>query len=285
MNLERTANLYPPPLHFSAPPYSARSVEVMESSAAKGEWTVPAFQEVTLGLALSDFSASWRGIRGQQSQHVGAGTLAICELNQPKTFAMRSDANFAIVLLRRDALEQVGQEAGFITSDLEAHEAIDDFTLRHIIELLFQEKRDGFQNGSLFVDSLGTALASHLLHHYSIRPLSRRNSAGGMAPSALRRCIALMEANIERDLRLSELANEAGVSTSHFIRSFRESTGKTPYQFLLHQRVTRAQSLMREPGTSLTEVALASGFADQHHLARVFRRITRMTPSDYRRSL
>ncbi len=272
-------------MNLESPHYPARSVEIMESSATKGEWTVPAFQEVTLGLALTDFSASWRGIRGRQSEHVGAGTVAICELNQPKTFAMRSDANFAIVLLRRDALEQAGKEVGFIASDLEAHETIGDFTLRRIIELLFQEKREGFQNGSLFTDSLGAALASHLLHRYSIRPLSRRNSAGGMAPSALRRSIALMEANIEHDLRLSELANEAGVSTSHFIRSFRESTGKTPYQFLLQQRVKRAQSLMREPGSSLTEVALASGFADQHHLARVFRRITRITPSDYRRSL
>lgn len=272
-------------MNLESPLYPARSVEIMESSAAKGEWTVPAFQDVTLGLALTDFSASWRGIRGQQSQHIAAGTVAICELNEPKTFAMRSDANFAIVLLRRDALEQAGQEVGFMATDVQAHETIDDSTLRRIIQLLFQEKREGFQNGSLFTDSLGTALASHLLHRYSVRPLSRRDSAGGMAPSALRRCIALMEANIERDLRLSELANEAGVSTSHLIRSFRESTGKTPYQFFLHQRVTRAQSLMREPGTSLTEVALASGFADQHHLARVFRRITRMTPSDYRRSL
>jgi AraC family transcriptional regulator len=190
-------------------------VEIMESSAAKGEWTVPAFQEVSLALALTDFSASWRGTRGQHSQHIGAGTVAICELNQPKTFAMRSDATFAVVLLQRDALEQAGQEAGFVASDLEVHEAIDDFTLRRIIELLSQEKRDGFQNGSLFIDSLGTAPASHLLHHYSLRPLSRRDSAGGLAPSALRRCIALMEANIERDLRLSELANEARVNTSH----------------------------------------------------------------------
>jgi AraC family transcriptional regulator len=272
-------------MNLESPLPPAQLVEITESSAAKGEWTVPAFQEVSVALALSDFSASWRGIRGQQSQHIAAGTVAICELNQPKTFAMRSDANFAIVLLRRDALEQAGQEAGFIASDLEVHEAIDDFTLRRIIEVLFQEKRDGFQNGSLFTDSMGTALASHLFHHYSVRPLSRRNSAGGMAPSVLRRCIALMEANIEHDLRLSELANEAGVSTSHFIRSFRESTGKTPYQFLLHQRVKRAQSLMRDHGTPLTEVALASGFADQHHLARVFRRITSMTPSAYRRSL
>jgi hypothetical protein len=63
----------------------------MESSAAKGEWTVPAFQEVTLGLALTDFSASWRGIRGQHSEHIGAGTVAICELDRPKTFAMQSE--------------------------------------------------------------------------------------------------------------------------------------------------------------------------------------------------
>jgi AraC family transcriptional regulator len=106
-----------------------------------------------------------------------------------------------------------------------------------------------------------------------------------MAASALRRCIALMEANIDGDLRLRELADEAGVSLSHFIRSFREATGKTPYQFLLHRRVERAQLLMRDPAQSLTDVALASGFADQHHLARVFRRITSMTPTTYRRSL
>src|SRR5262249_42503054 len=121
--------------------------------------------------------------------------------------------------------------------------------------------------------------------HYSVNPPSRQNSVGGMAPSVLRRCKDLIEANIENEIRLDDLAREVGLSSSHFIRSFRESTGQTPYQFLLHQRVKRAQSLMRDPRASLTEVALASGFADQHHLARVFRRITNMTPSGYRRSL
>jgi AraC family transcriptional regulator len=94
-----------------------------------------------------------------------------------------------------------------------------------------------------------------------------------------------MEARLEGDLRLDELAREAGLSTSHFIRSFRESTGKTPYQFLLDWRVQRAQILMRDPHTWLAEVAKSSGFANQHHLARVLRRITGMTPSAYRGSL
>jgi AraC family transcriptional regulator len=94
-----------------------------------------------------------------------------------------------------------------------------------------------------------------------------------------------MEARLEGDLRLDELACEAGLSTSHFIRSFRQSTGKTPYQFLLEWRVQRAQTLLRNRHASLTEVAKSSGFANQHHMARIFRSVTGTTPSAYRRLL
>ncbi|WP_353064187.1 helix-turn-helix domain-containing protein [Tunturiibacter psychrotolerans] len=55
-----------------------------------------------------------------------------------------------------------------------------------------------------------------------------------------------------------DLAQEAKISTSH-LRSFRQSTGKTPYQYLLHQRIERARSLMRDDRTPSTEVVLASG--------------------------
>ena len=153
------------------------------------------------------------------------------------------------------------------------------------MEILLYEKRQGFQRGAFFLDGIAAALASHLIHYYSADAPLIGNSIGGMTPSTLRRCIALMEARLERDLRLDELAREAGLSTSHVIRSFRESTGKTPYQFLLERRVQRAQTLMRDPRASLATIAISSGFADQHHLARVFRHITGITPTTYRRSL
>ena len=63
-------------------------------------------------------------------------------------------------------------------------------------------------------------------------------------------------ANAVPTLSLNNAPFKAGMSSSHFIRSFRQSTGHTPYQFLLHQRVKRAQFLMRDPLASLTEVAL-----------------------------
>src|SRR5215468_10930554 len=261
------------------------SVKVSESAAPKGEWTAPAAQEISVALALSDFSARWRGPGGLRSEEVPAGTVSICELNQPKTFDLRNEARFGIALLQQKALDRIGRDSGFVIPELQARETIDDPILRNQVEVLLREKNEGFQNGALFTDSVATAFASHLVHHYSVSPRARPNSIGGMAPSVLRRCKDLMEANIEGDIRLGDLARVAGMSSSHFIRSFRESTGQTPYQFLLHQRVKRAQFLMRDPRVSLTEVALASGFADQHHLARIFRRVTGMTPSGYRRSL
>jgi AraC family transcriptional regulator len=277
---------YPRPLHTqTSTTVQLSPVDVLETSATKGEWTVPAIEEVSLALALSDFSARWRGSRGLRSEAVSTGTLAICEYNQSKRFEMRSAAKFAIVLLRNEVLQQVGLGTGYIRPELQAHEVVQDQTLRHLMEVLLREKREGFLSGSLFLDGVSTALASYLLRRYSVASRTERNVAGGMAPTTLRRCVEFMEAHLDGNLRLSELALEAGVSTSHFLRSFRQSTGKTPYQFLLHRRVERARILMRDLRAPLAQVAQASGFADQHHLSRVFRRITGVTPSSYRHSL
>lgn len=260
-------------------------VDVAEVAAPLGKWILPAVNEVRLGLALSDYSASWHSPRGLLSRSVSAGTMAICEFNQPRRLEMRNPTSFAIVRLRNEILEQALHGSRQPRVELQERDGLQDQTMRHLIEVLVYEKRQGFQSGAFFLDGIAAALASHLIRYYSADAPVIANSIGGMAPSTLRRCIALMEARLEEELGLGELASEAGLSTSHFIRSFRESTGKTPYQFLLERRVKRAQTLMRNSRSSLAEVARSTGFADQHHLARVFRRITGITPSTYRRSV
>ena len=258
-------------------------VDVVEASAAKGEWVVPAVQKVRLALAVSGFSATWRGSRGMLSEDVSAGTTSICEFDRSQRFEMRTSGKFTIVVLKSELLNQV-QSRG-LRPQMQAHDVLQDPTLHHLMEVLLLEKQNGFQSGIFFLDGVATALASYLLHRYSNASSVERNFRGGMQSSALRRCIEYIEAHLEEEIRLHELANEAGISPSHLIRSFRQSTGKTPYQFLLDRRVQRARALMRNHRTPLAEVALASGFADQHHMARVFRRVTSVTPSSYRRSL
>ena len=198
---------------------------------------------------------------------------------------MRNPASVSLVLLRNEILEQALHDSRQPRVELQEGHGLQDQTMRHLMEILLYEKRRGFQSGAFFLDGIAAALASHLIRYYSADAPLIANSVGGMAPSALRRCIELMEARLEGDLRLDDLASEVGLSTSHFIRSFRESTGKTPYQFLLDRRVQRAQTLMRNPHASLAEVAKSSGFANQHHMARIFRSVTGMTPSAYRRLL
>jgi AraC family transcriptional regulator len=260
-------------------------VDVAEVAAPRGEWILPAVNEVRLGLILTDYSASWHRPRGLLSINASAGSLSICEFNQPRHMEMRNPASVALMLLRNEILEQALRDSRQPRVELRERHGLQDQTMRHLMEILLDEKRRGFQSGAFFLDSIAAALASHLIRWYSADAPVMTSPVGGMAPSTLRRSIALMEARLEGDLGLVELASEAGLSTSHFIRSFRESTGKTPYQYLLERRVQRAQTLMRNPRASLTEVAESSGFANQHHLSSVFRRITGMTPSAYRSSL
>jgi AraC family transcriptional regulator len=260
-------------------------VEVVEASATEGEWATPAVGKVNLALALSNFSARWHGTRGQRSEDVSAGTVAICELDHSRQFEMKNGADFGIVLMSDQVMEQAGHETRSMHLELQPHDMLQDSTLRRLMNILLCEKQTGFSSGLFFLDSVATTLASYLLRHYSVAPATLENSTGGLAPSVLRRCVDFIQTHLEGNLRLSDLAREANISTSHLIRSFRQSTGKTPYQYLLQQRIERAQSLMHNQRAPLTEVALASGFADQHHLARVFRRITGVTPSSYRRSL
>jgi AraC family transcriptional regulator len=273
---------------FSIPPTAKREfmpVDIAEVTAPRGNWVLPAVNEVRLGLILSDYSANWHSSRGLLSIDVSAGNLSICEFNQSRQMEMRNPANIALVHLRNEILEQTLQDSRHPRVDLQERHGLQDHNMRRLMEILLYERRQGFQSGAFFLDGIVAALASHLLHYYSANAPLIANSVGGMAPSTLRRCVALMETRLDGDLRLNELACEAGLSTSHFIRSFRESTGKTPYQFLLDRRVQRAQTLMRDRHASLSAIARSTGFADQHHMARVFRRITGITPSIYRRSL
>jgi AraC-like DNA-binding protein len=61
-----------------------------------------------------------------------------------------------------------------------------------------------------------------------------------------------------------------GLSTAHFARMFRKSTGETPHQFVLRQRLERAKAMLRAPDARVLDVAVACGFKTQQHFAQVF---------------
>jgi AraC family transcriptional regulator len=92
----------------------------------------------------------------------------------------------------------------------------------------------------------------------------------------------LVHAEIEDDLSLDKMAEAAGLSTPHFAQMFRRSTGESPHEFVLRQRVERAKEMLRAADARVLDVAVACGFKTQQHFARVFRRACGASPTEYR---
>lgn len=89
--------------------------------------------------------------------------------------------------------------------------------------------------------------------------------------------------NIRQDLSLGQLAKQAVLSKACFIRQFKKSMGISPYQYVLQCRVEVSQQLLQQRYLSVEDIAIKSGFKDQNHLTRTFRRLTGTTPSAYRK--
>ncbi|WP_248304550.1 AraC family transcriptional regulator [Breoghania sp. L-A4] len=93
-----------------------------------------------------------------------------------------------------------------------------------------------------------------------------------------------MEENSARNVSLGELAAVADLSPSYFSQAFKASTGLPPHRWQLIRRVEHAQRMLETTqATTLTEVAAATGFADQAHLTRVFRGVVGTTPAAWLR--
>jgi AraC-like DNA-binding protein len=88
---------------------------------------------------------------------------------------------------------------------------------------------------------------------------------------------------ISRTVTLSELAREAGLSAAYFSQRFKSSTGVSPHQYLLRLRICRAKKLLEESESPVIDIAMECGFQTQQHFARIFRRLTMRTPTEYRR--
>jgi AraC family transcriptional regulator len=140
----------------------------------------------------------------------------------------------------------------------------------------------GFPSGRLFLDSVEQAMAVALVDGHAVRHRPVQIYRGGLGSARLRRIKELVHVKMEDDLSLDEMAQSVGLSTAHFARMFRKSTGETPHQFVLRQRIERAKAMLRAPDARVLDVAVACGFKTQQHFAQVFRDVCRVRPTEYR---
>jgi len=136
---------------------------------------------------------------------------------------------------------------------------------------------DGYA-GRLERETLLLKMFSRLVRQYASDPPACKKI--GAEPTAVRRAVEYLDAHFSEDISVSTVAAVACVSPYHFIRVFSRHTGLTPHAWLMQVRIHKAQGMLRH-GLGIGQVAAATGFADQSHLSRVFKRILGYTPGQF----
>jgi AraC family transcriptional regulator len=193
------------------------------------------------------------------------------------------EVEFSVIAICPTLLNQTTQELMQREIELIPQFSIDDLVIQQLALALRTEIQTGCMSGRLYGESLGTALAARLVQNYAVSKPSLEFKANSLPQSQLERVIDYMKANLTQDLSILDLATLTNMSESHFSRSFKQSVGIAPYQYLIQQRVERAKQLLKQQVISISDIALDCGFANQTHLTKVFRQITGMTPKAYQK--
>lgn len=181
-------------------------------------------------------------------------------------------------LLVNSARESVNPERVNFDPRFDVH----DQQVERIGLTLMTELEQGNPTDRIFGESLGNALAAHLLKRYSTLGATVRDNQGSLTKPKLRRTLEYIDAHLADDLTLAGVAAAAHISESHFARSFKQATGIAPHKYITVRRVERAKQLLAETDLPIVEVAFSLGFSSHSHLTAVFHRLTGVTPKTFR---
>src|SRR6202165_1780853 len=210
----------------------------------------------------------------------GAGDLALCDRHVGEWAGLINVTHLPLGI--SDAALMASSDGAYGEVELHPSRKFADPRLSAMVAAVDAEMVAGFPNGRLFLDSVEQAMAVALVNGHAVRHRPVQIFRGGLGSARLRRIKELIHAKLEDDLSLDEMAQSVGLSTAHFARMFRKSTGETPHQFVLRQRVERAKAMLRAPNARVLDVAVACGFKTQQHFAQVFRDVCGVSPTGYR---
>ncbi|CAN7163912.1 AraC family transcriptional regulator [Rhizobium sp. LjRoot98] len=128
--------------------------------------------------------------------------------------------------------------------------------------------------GGLQLDEMLTGIADALLRHSDGGGKARMKRAD---QTAIRRACDFLQAHSDRQVNSDELEAITGLDRFTLARQFRAALGTSPHRYLVMRRLERARAMIGN-GKSLVEIALDTGFADQAHFTRHFKKTHGMTP-------
>jgi AraC family transcriptional regulator len=252
-------------------------VEAGRNDAWEVDDLTVAHHYLALNVDTAPLTFEVRGAHGFRRVTLDPGSAWVCPAGEPFTHRVGTSNAYALLAVDPARLDRLvhpdgGRVALRRTYDVRVPQ------LDHLVRALVVEADRRGPGGPLFVEALTTAIGLQLARVAGAEAPPGAAARGGLAPAARRRVLARMAASIETGVSVETLAQEAGLSPAHFARAFTRSVGRPPHQHLLALRLERARALLGAPDARLSDVALRTGFADQAHFTRQFRRAFGVTP-------
>ncbi|MFS8083912.1 MAG: helix-turn-helix domain-containing protein [Ginsengibacter sp.] len=279
----------PPTLFCSTPGGCALAVTEIRSELGGCGFTEP-FGHVDaylVGLQLRGLSRHelWMAGTPVSVQPFHKGSTCFYDLQHDPVAYLDEPFHSLNFYFPREALSEVADELGQGVVDQLAPlpgAFIDDPAIYHVGQCLLPVMHGELRSNQLFVDHMMLALRGHLVSTYGQARKPCKVIRGGLAAWQQRKATGMIRDNLVEGIALIDLAQACRLSSSAFVRGFKQSLGVPPHQWLLMRRVDHAIELMRDRSVQLADVALSSGFADQSHFTRMFARKMGISPGAWR---
>lgn len=236
----------------------------------------------------ADREISWRrgGLRLQSRTR--AGTITLIPQGADGRWDIAGPIEVSHVYLPDERIQACAEVlAGGRRVELLGRVGFDDPSAARILEMLSREAQLHDPSARLFVEQAVDLLCTQLVRgHSSFSALEGEPVRGGLADWQVKRVTAYMCERLEAEIGLDELAGLVGLSRFHFCTAFRKATGRSPYAWLVLQRMAEAKRLLAAaPDLPVTEIGLSVGYQTPSAFTAAFRKATGVTPSEYRRRL
>ena len=285
----QTTDLFPEDSHpsESALVLGTETIQIEQLRFPPGEGDFCAEAAHTLFVNLTSRPQSY--LQKQDGKtHTGLyrhGDMLITPANTPLFVQWERDENCLQIQLPTSFLKRVAEET--LGKDGDRLTLVPTFQSRNqqleaIATLLMAEVQQRQPNGALYLDSLANVLAMQLLRNYGTTSAQLPTYEGGLPTYQLNRVLDYIDAGLTEEIKLSNLAGLLGMSPFHFGRMFKQSTGISPHQYVIQQRLERAKHLLKNSDRAIIDIALDCGFTSHSHLSKQFRKVIGMTPRNFR---
>ncbi|BAY82631.1 AraC family transcriptional regulator [Calothrix parasitica NIES-267] len=218
-----------------------------------------------------------------KQEQINVGDVCVVPAHTSHWIHSNGEQELILLSLEPSFLKHIAYESIASKIELIPHFAKPD-PLIHQIGLSLKAALQTDPLGSRFyADSLITALAAHLLQFYTDRKPIVNADVG--SNSQIGQAIEYIHEHLNEDLSLEAIASLVGMSKFHFCRLFKQTTGLTPWQYVIKLRIEAAKRLLSMPKLSIAQISLQMGYSTQGQFANFFRKHTGVSPSTYRRHL